>query len=57
MTTPNTGAPYDAEAQVHLGVFYPGIGPQTVWEDPKAADQVSPDTFLKVAQTLERLRG
>ena len=54
MTTPNTGAPYDAEAQVHLGVFYPGIGPQTVWEDPKAADQVSPDTFLKVAQTLER---
>lgn len=54
MTTPDTGAPYDADAQVHLGVFYPGIGPQTVWEDPKAADQVSPDTFLRVAQTLER---
>ncbi|MGC0367498.1 FMN-dependent oxidoreductase (nitrilotriacetate monooxygenase family) [Rhodococcus sp. 27YEA15] len=54
MTTPDTGAPYDAEAQVHLGVFYPGIGPQTVWEDPKAADQVSADTFVTVAQTLER---
>ncbi|MDF3304589.1 NtaA/DmoA family FMN-dependent monooxygenase [Rhodococcus sp. T2V] len=54
MSTPDTGAPYDADAQVHLGVFYPGIGPQTVWEDPKAPDQVSPDTFLRVAQTLER---
>ncbi|MFF2108869.1 NtaA/DmoA family FMN-dependent monooxygenase [Rhodococcus koreensis] len=54
MSTPDTGAPYDADAQVHLGVFYPGIGPQTVWEDAKAPDQVSPETFLRVAQTLER---
>ncbi|WP_182262987.1 NtaA/DmoA family FMN-dependent monooxygenase [Rhodococcus sp. UFZ-B548] len=54
MTIPDTGAPYDDDAHVHLGVFYPGIGPQTVWEDPKAADQVSADTFLHVAHTLER---
>ncbi len=52
--TPDTGAPYDADAQIHLGVFYPGVGPQTVWEDPNAADHASADTFVKVATTLER---
>nr|WP_296773091.1 LLM class flavin-dependent oxidoreductase [Rhodococcus sp. (in: high G+C Gram-positive bacteria)] len=51
---PDTGAPYDENAQVHLGVFYPGIGAQTVWEDPNAPDQVATDTFVEVAKTLER---
>lgn len=51
---PDTGAPYDENAQIHLGVFYPGIGAQTVWEDPNAPDQVATDTFVEVAQTLER---
>lgn len=51
---PDTGAPYDENAQIHLGVFYPGIGAQTVWEDPNAPDQVATDTFVEVARTLER---
>lgn len=51
---PDTGAAYDENAQIHLGVFYPGIGAQTVWEDPNAPDQVATDTFVEVAQTLER---
>jgi alkanesulfonate monooxygenase SsuD/methylene tetrahydromethanopterin reductase-like flavin-dependent oxidoreductase (luciferase family) len=51
---PDTGAPYDENAQIHLGVFYPGIGAQTVWEDTNAPDQVAHDTFVEVAQTLER---
>ncbi|OZE88519.1 F420-dependent methylene-tetrahydromethanopterin reductase [Rhodococcoides fascians] len=51
---PDTGAPFDQNAQIHLGVFYPGIGAQTVWEDPNAPDQVATDTFVEVAGTLER---
>jgi alkanesulfonate monooxygenase SsuD/methylene tetrahydromethanopterin reductase-like flavin-dependent oxidoreductase (luciferase family) len=51
---PDTGAPFDPNAQIHLGVFYPGIGAQTVWEDPKAPDQVATDTFVEVATKLER---
>jgi alkanesulfonate monooxygenase SsuD/methylene tetrahydromethanopterin reductase-like flavin-dependent oxidoreductase (luciferase family) len=51
---PDTGAAYDENAQIHLGVFYPGIGAQTVWEDPNAPDQVAADTFVEVAQKLER---
>lgn len=51
---PDTGAPFDPNAQIHLGVFYPGIGAQTVWEDPKAPDQVATDTFVQVATKLER---
>ncbi|SNS65666.1 LLM class flavin-dependent oxidoreductase [Rhodococcoides kyotonense] len=54
MSTVDTGAPYDENAQIHLGVFYPGIGAQTVWEDANAPDQVATDTFVEVAQTLER---
>lgn len=53
-TVPDTGAPYDADAQIHLGVFYPGVGPQTVWDDPNAVDHASADTFVEVAQALER---
>lgn len=51
---PDTGAPFDPNAQIHLGVFYPGIGAQTVWEDPDAPDQVATDTFIDVATKLER---
>ncbi|TAJ43366.1 MAG: LLM class flavin-dependent oxidoreductase, partial [Chitinophagaceae bacterium] len=51
---PDTGAPFDPNAQIHLGVFYPGIGAQTIWEDSHAPDQVATDTFIEVAGTLER---
>ncbi|SHM61783.1 LLM class flavin-dependent oxidoreductase [Cryptosporangium aurantiacum] len=40
--------------RLHLGLFYTGVGPQTLWTDPNAADHVHIDTFVHVAQTLER---
>ncbi|MFC5744311.1 NtaA/DmoA family FMN-dependent monooxygenase [Actinomadura rugatobispora] len=49
-----TGAPYDPNAQVHLGVFYPGVGPQLIWTDPACADHVAIETFVEVARLLER---
>ncbi|MFI5842724.1 LLM class flavin-dependent oxidoreductase [Catenuloplanes sp. NPDC051500] len=41
-------------AQLHLGVFYPGVGPQLIWAAPDAAPHTHIDTFINVAQTLER---
>ncbi|MBE3016233.1 NtaA/DmoA family FMN-dependent monooxygenase [Microbispora sp. NEAU-D428] len=55
MTSPSpTGAPYDPHAQVHLGVFYPGVGPQLIWTGPDAAPHTAIETFVHVAQLLER---
>jgi FMN-dependent oxidoreductase (nitrilotriacetate monooxygenase family) len=45
---------YDPQAQVHLGVFYTGVGPGVIWTDPSCAPHVEIDTFLHVARTLER---
>jgi FMN-dependent oxidoreductase (nitrilotriacetate monooxygenase family) len=50
----STGAPYDESAQVHLGVFYSGVGPNVIWTDPSAAEQMPVETFINVAQLLER---
>ena len=50
----DTGAPHDPNAQVHLGVFYTGVGPQLLWSDPNAAPHVAIETFVEVVQLLER---
>jgi alkanesulfonate monooxygenase SsuD/methylene tetrahydromethanopterin reductase-like flavin-dependent oxidoreductase (luciferase family) len=42
------------EPQVHLGVFFTGVGPQLIWADPANASHHSIDTFVEVAQLLER---
>ncbi|MBM9469276.1 NtaA/DmoA family FMN-dependent monooxygenase [Nakamurella leprariae] len=52
-TTP-TSPWYDPNAQVHLGVFYTGVGPQTIWSDPTAAEQMDISTFADLARLLER---
>jgi FMN-dependent oxidoreductase (nitrilotriacetate monooxygenase family) len=49
-----TGAPYDPHAQVHLGVFFTGVGSQLIWTDPAAAPHTAIETFVQVAQLLER---
>ncbi|MDB4872589.1 MAG: F420-dependent methylene-tetrahydromethanopterin reductase [Gemmatimonadales bacterium] len=51
--TSPTGAPYDPHAQVHLGVFYTGVG-SLIWSDSTAASHVAIETFVGVAQLLER---
>ena len=35
MTEPDTGL-HDPHAQLHLGVFLTGVGPQLIWADPSA---------------------
>lgn len=50
--SPDTGAPHDTTARVHLGVFYPGVGPQLLWAE--SAPHTSPATFVEVVTTLER---
>ncbi|GAA0269451.1 LLM class flavin-dependent oxidoreductase [Cryptosporangium japonicum] len=40
--------------RLHLGLFYTGVGPQTLWTDPEAADHVHIGTFVHVAKALER---
>ncbi|MBB5625251.1 NtaA/DmoA family FMN-dependent monooxygenase [Sphaerisporangium krabiense] len=49
-----SGAPYDPHAQVHLGVFYTGVGPQLIWTDPATAPHVAIETVVQVARLLER---
>ncbi|MBM9465669.1 LLM class flavin-dependent oxidoreductase [Nakamurella leprariae] len=51
---PDTGAAYDVVAQVHLGVFYTGVGPQLVWSDPDGLDHTAVSTYLRIVQLLER---
>ncbi|WP_066360193.1 NtaA/DmoA family FMN-dependent monooxygenase [Herbidospora mongoliensis] len=46
--------PYDPNAQVHLGVFYTGVGPQLIWTSTGNKPHVAIETFTEVAQLLER---
>ncbi|MFF1612806.1 LLM class flavin-dependent oxidoreductase [Amycolatopsis sp. NPDC058278] len=41
-------------ARLHLGVFYTGVGPQFLWDDPSNADHTAIETYVSVARTLER---
>ncbi|MYW93876.1 LLM class flavin-dependent oxidoreductase [Amycolatopsis rubida] len=41
-------------AQLHLGVFYPGVGPQFRWDDPSNAAHTEIETYVSVARTMER---
>ncbi|WP_428936321.1 NtaA/DmoA family FMN-dependent monooxygenase [Streptomyces sp. ACT015] len=47
--TPSTPRP-----QLHLGVFYPGVGAQLIWAAPDALPHTEADTFARTARTLER---
>ncbi|SER53283.1 NtaA/DmoA family FMN-dependent monooxygenase [Actinokineospora terrae] len=40
--------------QLHLGVFYTGVGQQYVWSDPGNIDHTTIDGTLEIARTLER---
>ncbi|MEU7866576.1 LLM class flavin-dependent oxidoreductase [Dactylosporangium sp. NPDC049140] len=40
--------------QLHLGVFFTGVGPNLLWAEPDFADHTHIDTFVHVAKTLER---
>ncbi|MFC4068413.1 LLM class flavin-dependent oxidoreductase [Actinoplanes subglobosus] len=40
--------------QLHLGVFFTGVGPQLIWTAEDFADHTHIDTFVTTAQTLER---
>jgi FMN-dependent oxidoreductase (nitrilotriacetate monooxygenase family) len=42
------------EPQVHLGVFFTGVGPQLIWADPSCASHHEIDTFVDVVRLLER---
>jgi alkanesulfonate monooxygenase SsuD/methylene tetrahydromethanopterin reductase-like flavin-dependent oxidoreductase (luciferase family) len=40
--------------QVHLGVFFTGVGPQLIWSDPSCASHHEIGTFVTVIRLLER---
>lgn len=40
--------------QLHLGLFFTGVGPQLIWTDPDAPSHTAIETFVDVVQTLER---
>ncbi len=40
--------------QLHLGVFYVGVGPQYLWDDPSNGPHTEIETYVSVARTLER---
>ncbi|MGW0859393.1 NtaA/DmoA family FMN-dependent monooxygenase [Streptomyces sp. NPDC002690] len=42
------------QPQLHLGVFYTGVGPQLIWSDPGAPSHTAIETFVEIAQILER---
>jgi alkanesulfonate monooxygenase SsuD/methylene tetrahydromethanopterin reductase-like flavin-dependent oxidoreductase (luciferase family) len=44
----------DRSPHVHLGVFFTGVGPQLIWADPSSASHHEIETFVEVAQLLER---
>jgi len=46
--------PTNSNARLHLGVFFTGVGPQLIWTDPAFSSHTHIDTFIQVAQTLER---
>jgi alkanesulfonate monooxygenase SsuD/methylene tetrahydromethanopterin reductase-like flavin-dependent oxidoreductase (luciferase family) len=45
---------YDPQAQVHLGVFYTGVGAQLIWTEQSTSAHVEIETFINVVQLLER---
>ncbi|GAA4253711.1 LLM class flavin-dependent oxidoreductase [Dactylosporangium darangshiense] len=40
--------------RLHLGLFFTGVGPNLLWTRPDFASHTHIDTFVHVAQTLER---
>ncbi|MEV4136586.1 LLM class flavin-dependent oxidoreductase [Dactylosporangium sp. NPDC049742] len=40
--------------QLHLGVFFTGVGPNLLWTEPDFAEHTHIDTFVDVVRTLER---
>ncbi|MEU2678276.1 NtaA/DmoA family FMN-dependent monooxygenase [Streptomyces sp. NPDC007107] len=40
--------------QLHLGVFFTGVGPQLIWTDPHAPSHTEFETFVDIARVLER---
>ena len=44
----------DRGPQVHLGVFFTGVGPQLIWADPSCASHHAIETFTHVVRLLER---
>src|SRR3954464_2583457 len=40
--------------QLHLGLFFTGVGPNLLWTEPDFADHTHIDTFRHVVRTLER---
>ncbi|MFD5871473.1 NtaA/DmoA family FMN-dependent monooxygenase [Streptomyces sp. NPDC060322] len=40
--------------QIHLGVFFTGVGPQLIWTDPDAPSHTEFETFAETARILER---
>ncbi|WNI14837.1 NtaA/DmoA family FMN-dependent monooxygenase [Actinacidiphila sp. ITFR-21] len=54
MSEPTTADAYDPNAQVHLGVFFTGVGPQLIWTQPESPSHTAVETFVEVARLLER---
>ncbi|MFD9499619.1 NtaA/DmoA family FMN-dependent monooxygenase [Streptomyces sp. NPDC060035] len=46
--------PATGKKQVHLAAQLPGIHNVTVWSDPRSESQISIDSFIRLAQTVER---
>jgi len=47
-------AGYDPHAQVHLGVFFTGVGAELIWTKPSAPSHTAIETFVGIARLLER---
>jgi alkanesulfonate monooxygenase SsuD/methylene tetrahydromethanopterin reductase-like flavin-dependent oxidoreductase (luciferase family) len=41
-------------ARLHFGVFFQGVNHTTIWSSPDSGSQISPLSYLQVAQTAER---
>ncbi len=46
--------PAPVKKQVHLAAQLPGIHNVTVWSDPRSESQIAIDSFIRLAQTVER---
>ncbi|MFC5907580.1 LLM class flavin-dependent oxidoreductase [Streptacidiphilus monticola] len=42
------------EPQIHLGVFFTGVGPNLLWTEPDFPDHTAVDTFVDTVRLLER---
>ncbi len=45
---------HDPRPQLHLGLFFAGVGQQLIWSDPDAPSHTAIETFVEIAQVLER---